>query len=265
MVNTVYVLPIIIFVWFPTTFLVTYVIAVIKKDVNPIFPYISDSGTFSPESCIFGQMLNTGAILMMIFMYIRHKHVAFLCERHNMHSMIKSTNIISGWFGGFGAFGVTIVGNFQETNVFFVHVIGAFLSFGFGGGWQIIQTWISFKIFPYSGLTILNKIRLMLSIICVCCFFTCSLCGLIGWFNFKGEDVTKWTKNDGGFTFHIISTVAEWFDAIGLMVFILTFAPELRNITIEKPQIKIWERVLVESVAASQSALSNNGGEFDRY
>lgn len=48
-----------------------YVTAVNLGDVLPIFPYISDTGTFSPESCVFGQMLNTGAVLSeyRVFLY----------------------------------------------------------------------------------------------------------------------------------------------------------------------------------------------------
>ncbi|KAK4883710.1 hypothetical protein RN001_007029 [Aquatica leii] len=242
----------------------TYIIAVIKKDVNPIFPYISDSGTFSPESCIFGQMLNTGAILMVMLIYVRHRQISYICEKHNLQHLVKSKNLISSWFGGLGAFGITIVGNFQETNVFFVHIIGAFLSFGFGAVWQVLQTWISFKVFPYSGTTSQNKIRFFFSTICVFSFVTSSFCGLLGWFYFTGDDPTKWRKNDGGFAFHIISTISEWINAVIFAAFVLTFAPELKNVGFEEPRIRIWEKVVVESVVISQSTLSN-GEEFDRY
>lgn len=40
-----------------------YSIAVLLGHTAPEFPYISDTGTQSPESCIFGQALNLGAFL----------------------------------------------------------------------------------------------------------------------------------------------------------------------------------------------------------
>jgi hypothetical protein len=49
-----------------------YSIAVGNDHVEPGFPYISDTGTRSPESCVFGQLLNIGAALgKMFFLYIK--------------------------------------------------------------------------------------------------------------------------------------------------------------------------------------------------
>lgn len=31
--------------------------------VEPEFPYISDDATYSPESCVFGQLINMGSVL----------------------------------------------------------------------------------------------------------------------------------------------------------------------------------------------------------
>ncbi|KAF5286397.1 hypothetical protein FQA39_LY16317 [Lamprigera yunnana] len=253
MIKFAYFLPIVIFVWFSTTFIITYVIAVLRKDVNPVFPYISDSGAFSPESCIFGQMLNTGAILMVLFMYVRHRQIRFLCEKHSIHNSVRSKSIISVWFGAVAAFGVSVVANFQETNVFIVHILGAIFSFGFGSVWQCFQTWISFKIVAYLGTVTLNRVRLILCGISVSAFLISSFCGLIGLLYFKGEDPTKWNKNDGGFNFHIVSTITEWINAFGIVGFILSFTPDLKNISFEEPQIQIYEEIISESSASSES------------
>ena len=40
-------------------------------------PYISDTGTLPPESCIFGQFLNVGALLVGIDIFIRFKQASF--------------------------------------------------------------------------------------------------------------------------------------------------------------------------------------------
>ena len=38
-------------------------------------PYISDTGAYPPESCIFAQFLNLGALLIGVDVYIRYKQV----------------------------------------------------------------------------------------------------------------------------------------------------------------------------------------------
>lgn len=40
-----------------------YTIAVLNEHVDPAFPYISDTGSYSPESCIFGQLVNIAAFI----------------------------------------------------------------------------------------------------------------------------------------------------------------------------------------------------------
>lgn len=42
--------------------------------VEPDFPYISDAATYSPESCVFGQLMNGGTVLrefMLINLYTK--------------------------------------------------------------------------------------------------------------------------------------------------------------------------------------------------
>ena len=86
---------------FPSTFLATYGWAVSLGHADKIWPYISDTGdddddeddddgddgddgddddddddnnstgTVPPESCFFGQMLNIGALLLVITFFIR--------------------------------------------------------------------------------------------------------------------------------------------------------------------------------------------------
>lgn len=49
-----------------------YSISVLLGHTEPNFPYISDTGTYSPESCIFGQFVNIGAFLgkYVCFLYL---------------------------------------------------------------------------------------------------------------------------------------------------------------------------------------------------
>jgi len=40
-----------------------YIFAVLEGHVVPTVPYISDAATYSPESCVFGQLINIGSVL----------------------------------------------------------------------------------------------------------------------------------------------------------------------------------------------------------
>lgn len=45
----------------------SYIVAVLEGHVVPTVPYISDAATYSPESCIFGQLINIGSVLCEFF------------------------------------------------------------------------------------------------------------------------------------------------------------------------------------------------------
>ena len=47
-----------------------YTLSVLLHHTEPDFPYISDTGTYSPESCIFGQALNIGALVSKFLFYM---------------------------------------------------------------------------------------------------------------------------------------------------------------------------------------------------
>lgn len=55
-----------------------------------------------------------------------------------------------------------MVGNFQESNILSVHVIGAWMAFGGGSIWLIIQAWFSFKMVPLFGTNALATLRMVL-------------------------------------------------------------------------------------------------------
>ena len=55
-------LPIFFIIWTYLTFTISYMVAVFRGDIDPAFPYISDTGARRPESSVFGQMLNISAV-----------------------------------------------------------------------------------------------------------------------------------------------------------------------------------------------------------
>ncbi|KAK9717482.1 Frag1/DRAM/Sfk1 family [Popillia japonica] len=259
MYTKVYILPIVVFIWFPITFLVTYLIALQAKDIVAFMPYVSDTGTYSPESCVFGQMLNTGSILIGVVIYIRYRQLQEQSNYFHFVSSVKTLNRHCLWLGISATFGVSLVGNFQETNIFTVHMLGAAMAFGLGTVYQILQTLISIRIYPKVGSKNVNYYRIAIS---GCCFISCIITLIfagISLLAFDGEDITKWTSNYAGYKEHVVSAIAEWITITLTMGFICTFTHEFRNLIIYEPEI---EHTYEESIHQSDI---NNTSSIDRY
>ena len=134
-----------------------YTISVQWDHVVPGFPYISETGTLSPESCIFAQFLNIAALLRKFLtnftkrktrvvmandnracisvaccVYIRHRQVSqWQFERGN-DLVSKRIVVVTAWCGVLSCFGLDILANFQEARVVAAHMIGAMTCFTAG-------------------------------------------------------------------------------------------------------------------------------------
>ncbi|KFM70630.1 DNA damage-regulated autophagy modulator protein 2, partial [Stegodyphus mimosarum] len=268
----IHLLPVSIFVLIPSSFIITYCIAIYLKHVEVGFPYISDTGTFVPESCIFSQAVNLIAFLLAAFMYLRYKHVEqhyrdFLSSEFTVVLKLNRISLAIGWFG---CFGVSILANFQETSVIIVHMTGALIAFGAAALYSWIQTVISHYVCPLLNSLFIARLRVFLSLILTASFGTTLIGGIIAYQNFHGKDETKWHPTDGGFTAHVVSTAAEWILVISFDFFILTFVTEMQSISISSPQVHfIIEDLTLQSaefynsedhvnVVASQNSLRVN-------
>ncbi|XP_018564122.1 DNA damage-regulated autophagy modulator protein 2-like [Anoplophora glabripennis] len=132
-------LPFAIVALLSVTLCVTSYLTISQGHVSGSAPYISDTGTLPPESCIFGQALNLLWVMISYAMYIKFRQISYLLNTYNMEqyaTMNKSTFII----GLLAAFGSSIVANFQETNMFFIHWVGAVMVFGCGSVYQCMQS-----------------------------------------------------------------------------------------------------------------------------
>uniref|UniRef100_A0A6M2DEG9 Putative dna damage-regulated autophagy modulator protein 2 n=1 Tax=Xenopsylla cheopis TaxID=163159 RepID=A0A6M2DEG9_XENCH len=242
-------LPIITFVLFPTTFLGTYIMAVLFKHVEPAFPYISDVGTYSPESCIFGQFINIGCVLLSLIVYLRYRHIVYLISIHEELTITCKVNKQSLWIGFAASLGLSLVANFQETNVKIIHFTGACFCFGLGTVYFWMQALISYQMYPYTGSKILAHVRAILSVICTIFFMVVLICGIIARLQFEGHNPRKWYPSDGGWMFHVSSTASEWIVAISFCFYILSFANEFHNISINHPPLELLEQQLIYSEA----------------
>lgn len=232
--------PIAVFVIFQTTFICTYIAAIVQGHVVPAVPYISDAATYSPESCVFGQFINIGCVLLGIVIYIRYRQIQKLMYHHVELIPINSTwNGVSLWIGICSCLGCSIVANFQETNVRIIHFIGAFTCFGFGTVYFWFQALISYNIHQFSGSIRLAHMRLVLSSLCTIFFIVLAVTGIISHILFQGQDPRKWYPSDGGWKYHVASSISEWIVSTLFSFYILSFSDEFSLIAFDHPVINI--------------------------
>ncbi|XP_030845024.1 neurofilament medium polypeptide isoform X2 [Strongylocentrotus purpuratus] len=214
-------LPIMVGLLLCLSIVIPYCIAVGLKHVSPGFPYISDSGTLPPESCIFGQLLNMAAGLGFAGIYVRYKQVEFLSEDYgSRRKRMLQVNKIGLMVGATASFGMSVVANFQIGNVKSIHFTGAFLLFAPGAMYGFFQSWLSYKMHPQHASILVCHIRLFLSVIIALFFASCMI------FTLLAQELTTvkklnlfWVLADGGYAEHIVATVSEWVVAIAFLLY----------------------------------------------
>lgn len=237
--SKVYLFPIATYLLFQTTFISTYIAAVLQGQVVPTVPYISDAATYSPESCVFGQLINIGCVLLGIVVYIRYRQIQQLMYHHLELASSSKLNLIAMWVGMASCFGCSIVANFQETNVRIVHFVGAFTCFGFGTIYFWLQAIISYNVSPFTHFIRLAHIRIVLAALSTIFFIVVAVTGIISHIQFNGDDPRKWYPSDGGWKYHVASSISEWIVATIFCFYILSFSDEFKLLSFDHPSIEI--------------------------
>ncbi|KAF6205634.1 hypothetical protein GE061_019807 [Apolygus lucorum] len=236
--GNLHIFPSLVCVVAPLTFMVTLALAT-KLGHVAFLPYISDTGNHMPESCIFSQFLNFTAICMLACVYIRYLQVKSMATFKTPVGPRWDANDIS-WYMGFTAcLGMDIVANFQVHNIYQVHYVGALLCFVGGSVYFAFQTMFSYHMSKVDDSMYLFYIR---CILCALAFIFCCLAiasGVISDFGYTGTDSSKWKKDDGGYSWHLVSTTSEWLLAIIQSALTVSFFPEFRRISIYSPKFEI--------------------------
>nr|XP_022325155.1 DNA damage-regulated autophagy modulator protein 2-like [Crassostrea virginica] len=226
-----YLFPLLFAAILPVTFLITYAIAVSDDDVYPWFPYISDTGTLPPESCVFGQLINIAALLIMTVVFLRYQQLKTVWDTNN-----PKKNKVSLALGLLAGIGLSIVANFQVENVNSVHVIGAALAFLVGGAYFHIQTYISWSV---QNLVDSPKILHILRLIICVLYDIFAVIGIVttvvGDIKLRPTVVSTrlWTPNEEGYAEHVTSTVMEWIGSFLICSYAATFAYEFKDLRLE--------------------------------
>nr|XP_009925229.1 PREDICTED: DNA damage-regulated autophagy modulator protein 2 isoform X2 [Haliaeetus albicilla] len=191
-------LPVALVVWSAASFVFSYITAIVLHHVDPLVPYISDTGTIPPERCLFGIMLNISAFLGMATMYVRYKQVYALNPEK---SKIIKLNKIGLTLGLMSCFGLCIIANFQPE----VHSKDIF--------------WIRLTVLLWCCSSIMSM-------------FISSVVLYSGLYGTNLVQKLHWDPQEKGYTAHIISTVSEWSLAFSFLSFFLTYIRDFQKISL---------------------------------
>ncbi|TKS71424.1 DNA damage-regulated autophagy modulator protein 2 [Collichthys lucidus] len=217
-------LPAALVVWTAASFVFAYITAVVLRHVDPLVPYISDTGTMAPERCVFGIMLDVSAFLGIATVYVRYKQVEALTDEDELK--LTRLNRFGLLLGLISSFGMCVVANFQKTTLFSMHLVGAILTFGVGALYILVQTLLSLRMQPRIHSKTTFFVRLGIGLWTLCSIISMFISSVIMYSSLPGVDVPHklhWIPGETGYTAHIISTVSEWSLAFSFISFFLTY------------------------------------------
>uniref|UniRef100_A0A183CBA9 DNA damage-regulated autophagy modulator protein 2 n=1 Tax=Globodera pallida TaxID=36090 RepID=A0A183CBA9_GLOPA len=232
-------LPVFFAICFVTMLGCTYAVSVWRGDIDPVFPYISASGDARPESCIFSMMLSVCSFFSVLLIILRYSLVVELNRSSDLK--LKAVNRLAFYVGISSGVGMFIVANFQETAVVQVHLFGAFLCFGSGCVYMLLQSWVTYRMSPLFNGPQIAHIRLAIALAGTISFATAFSFGLMAanTFHYYYPDrptPRPWTRKHGllpGYDLHCISAIAEWTLALLKMAFLLSYSREFEKIRVE--------------------------------
>ncbi|XP_018542590.1 DNA damage-regulated autophagy modulator protein 1 [Lates calcarifer] len=219
-------LPAFLVIWSSSTFIISYLIAIFRHDVDLIFPYISDTGANPPESCIFGLMTFISACAGIVTIYARYKFVEKLSEDTGMvKPCVNKTALV---FGLISCVAMCIVATFQETTVTVVHDMGALLFFVSGVLYIIVQSVISYQAYPFGSSVWVCRARVTIASLAALAFFPTVICAF-----FVKQTTLHRDKGDQDYPFHVASAVCEWIVAFSFICFFLTYIDDFKLFTLQ--------------------------------
>ncbi|KAG7225685.1 hypothetical protein INR49_012271 [Caranx melampygus] len=214
-------LPVFLVIWSASTFITSYLIAIFRKDVDVIFPYI------------------------------RYKFVDKLspARSHCLNKAALGLGLLS-------CFSMCIVATFQETTVVIVHDAGALLFFISGVSYIILQSVISYQTCPFASTVGLWRVRMAVATLAALALFPSILLpqiqkqnvempfrhwrqgdvsfgfGIIMMDNDDTDNESTYNHPFQDYPFHLASAVCEWVVAFSFVCFFLTYIDDFKMFTL---------------------------------
>ncbi|XP_066499191.1 modulator of macroautophagy TMEM150B [Hoplias malabaricus] len=138
------------------------------------FPYISTCGSYNPQSCLFSQICNICSVLALWTVIIRFQQVRDL----GCASRVNTCSLVLGFIS---CIGISVLGNFQQSVLMKVHLLGAFLAFYVGLAYFWIQVWLTYRAKPSHDRKWVGPVRIVFCSLCTCLILAMSVLHNIGY------------------------------------------------------------------------------------
>ncbi|KAI3360092.1 hypothetical protein L3Q82_014399 [Scortum barcoo] len=147
-----------------------YIRSFMLDETGSVLLIISQCGTYNPQSCLFAQICNICSVLELISYYILngliiHLHIScpllspslFLSALFIVvirFQQVKDfgnhgkANIFSIVLGFLSSVGISIIGNFQQSVLMKIHLLGALLAFFLGLAYFWVQLFLTYRAQP---------------------------------------------------------------------------------------------------------------------
>lgn len=227
-------LPMTLGVVFATGMVICFCVAVIRGDVSPYIPFISETGGKFPEAGLFSMFLYFSSTIGLSSMVVRFLIVDEL--NRSTDKAIDILNRASLIIGFLALMGMVVVAAYPMTSVVLAHMIGANVLFLGGCIYAGLQTALSFRMTPYYNGKAICYIRLTITIFTVISLVIMTILASFGQSAWGSEDHSHWTggktPKDEGFSLLLVSAIAEWSMAILYVAFYFTFVREFSKVNI---------------------------------
>ncbi|KAF8790048.1 DNA damage-regulated autophagy modulator protein 1-like isoform X2 [Argiope bruennichi] len=209
-----------------------FVVAVLRGDVSPYMPFISETGGKYPEAGLFSIFLYLSSVLGLSTMFTRFLIVDEL--NRGIDRTIDILNRSSVVIGFIALMGMVVVAAYPMTSIPTAHGIGANVLFLGGVIYAALQTWLSYKMSPYYNGTKICHIRLTITVFTAIALIVMLAVGPKAISEWISEPHNHWTGSkmpqEKGFGLMVVSSVAEWTMAIMFLAYYFTFIREFQKV-----------------------------------
>ncbi|CAN8003559.1 unnamed protein product [Ixodes pacificus] len=229
--------------WIPLCFgvmlsgscLLTFVWAMLRGDVTPYVPFVSEAGADPPQSGFFSLCLFISVTLGLISVLVRFQTVQALNAAYS--KQLDALNGASALTAVVSCLGMASVAAFPLGTVPTAHAVSANVLFFGMFAYQVMQTVITFWMFPSFNGRRIFFVRLTITTLSGLAVVIMGILSAIGKQQWYSQNYTHPLKqkqpSDEGFPLLVASATFEWLLGLCLVLFFFTFVREFHKVTLE--------------------------------
>nr|XP_027204887.1 DNA damage-regulated autophagy modulator protein 2-like [Dermatophagoides pteronyssinus] len=223
--------------------IIPYILSINYNTVDPILPYISDTGGLAPGAIVFSQLLDFMAILIFISCWIRYKQIKFYLNENFMDKNLDHFNYLhrlnrhSFWLSIITSLAAIGVGNIRTTESLPLHMIMAISLFSTISIYCCYCTHLARILYREFNIESKPITMMFCTIITFIGFIITCTCELINRYQVGNENFHNnefrmhWPETDKqSYYVHVTCTTFEWITVFSLAIFVLCIYRRFRMI-----------------------------------